>query len=732
MDWTKGAKGLPAANSGFAFMPPYATSVQSRTATDISQTTTLSQPLAGRSTSSLVSDKTTSRAPQEGAGHQRSFSSMASQSTAHSGRRERKRSSRFPSEASSSSRKAEGQSPSPILATTPPKVIYADVKGESFDISRESLDSKASSTRKLQKSRVKTEGAQEGTFRKRVASIRRRISGSLSTGPSTVMHSSRSRGTDEMPPPPVPASAFRTSSLANALPTLRNTTTRLPRVSFDGQRDSQSALGLEAVHHSAARESLDAGMQARNVSGLASSESGSSVPVSHPSGYIAELAGRETAISPTLPSDVHLVPPCPSPTPSVISLASHKGGYGFHLPSPAAGSAYNMFGSSQDSSSQCRQVLDPSADPGHGMSRTVSHSEQEVALPDERDTPKAKRPTDRQSDRKVSRPSLYSNPSGGLPLPGLSITPSNTILDAAALGQTPRRVNSGRQVTPTSIEKNPVLSGADVDESMRSKRDEKSLLNFRFGSKTTALPSSTQPSLPEITHRPTSVASSVTALTNQGAPGKTRLALRRIGSISRRHSRRISDGWRAVSGQSSSPAKIQSMRPDSGSTPSVEIAADQEPDAARRSLTVAKQSSVRKLSPSTEPSTSGVSPNLQTSGKATATPPRPKMLSPTSLRLPIQSGSEPSPMPLTPTAMRSLSQNDSPSTLKINVSGGEGDGRTESRPAGQQRRNSLGDLKIPSRVVSAQKGLKEEIGAMKHFAAGVQGVSLVYTIAMYT
>lgn len=751
MDWTNNIKGLPTADSGAGFVSSYTTSKHPSTATDAGQDLILSQPHAGQSSTSLASDKTTSRIPNDGAAHQRSFSSMASQSTAHSERRDRKRSSRFPSQASSTSLNVDQQlQPTPPAASRSPNPIYADATGKSFDISRDNLDSKASSTRKLRKSRAPTEEGKEGTFRKRVASIRRRISGSLSTGPSTVTNSSKSRVANDMPPPPVPASAFLTSNLADGLPKLGDPVTGMPRLSSDGYRDpprdvrsmssrrssrrESETAGVQGVPTSTrpmAKDSLKAPPQSRNISGTMSFESSSSLPVSNSSDSIIDLATGDASISPTPPPGTYATSPFPSPSPSITSLASHAGGYGFHLPSPAAGSAYNMFASGQDAAGQRREVSSSSMTSGYGVVRTASNHIDAVvglgvsAAADEEKTPKARRVSDRPTDRKVSRPSLHSNLSGSSSaLVGYG-SKSKPISQAVMTVKTPRRMVNDQSVPTASNQvavPKPVQSSAISEESIQSKVDNKAMSDFRFGRKA-SIRASISPALSETSHRPLSVGSSPTAALNQGGSGKTRLTLRRIGSISRRHSRRISDGWRAVSGQSSSPAKIQSSRPDSGSTRSADVVAGPEVHANRPSLTVDRQSSASKPDNTAAPSATGTSPDFGTFGKGTVTPPRPALLSPTRLHHMSHPTSTPPTMQLTPTAMRSLSQNDSPSTSKVVIGIGEipRDSNPEGRPTSHPRRNSLGDLKIPSRVVSAQKGLKEEIGAMKQFAAGVQG-----------
>lgn len=758
MDWTKNIKDLSTADSGAGFVHSYTAPKHPRTATDASQTIILSQPRAGESTSSLVSDKTTSRIPNEGAAHQRSFSSMTSQSTAHSERRDRKRSSRFPSDASSTGLNVDQHLQlTGSNSSNPLNDVCPDVQGKSFDISRDSLDSKASSTRKLRKSRAPMEGGEEGTFRNRVASIRRRISGSLSTGPSTVTSSSKSKDASDMPPPPVPASAFRPSSLTNALPILGNPVTGMPRLSFEGYRGTPGSVrpmssrrssrregkstevqGLPTSTSRTASESLTQ-RQSRNISGTMSSASGSSLPVSKSSDSIVDGATEDTAISPASPRGTYSTSPFPSPSPSITSLGSYTGGYGFHLPSPAAGSAYNMSGAGQDTVAQRREVSIPSANSGYGAVRVASNRvgavvSLEVSIAeDEEKTPKARRVSERLAGRRVSRPSLRSNPSGSSPSLvgyGSNTKPiSQAVMTVKTSGRTDSDASVPNDTDQVDVPK-PMRSSVNGEKSIPTKVDIKAMSDFRFGRKAST-PASELPALSEAPRRPLSVASSTTAALNQGESGKTRLALRRIGSMSRRHSRRISDGWRAVSGQSSSAARIQSSRPDSGSTRSADIIADQELRANRPSSTVIRQSPIGKPDMCPAPSTSGSAPDDRTPGGGTATPPRPALLSPTRMHHMSHPSSTPPAMQLTPTAMRSLSQNDSPSTSKVgmNISEIPRDSTIENRPASHPRRNSLGDLKIPSRVVSAQKGLKEEIGAMKQFAAGVQGVCFVATMS---
>jgi len=49
--------------------------------------------------------------------------------------------------------------------------------------------------------------------------------------------------------------------------------------------------------------------------------------------------------------------------------------------------------------------------------------------------------------------------------------------------------------------------------------------------------------------------------------------------------------------------------------------------------------------------------------------------------------------------------------------------RSSSTPSvrGVTRRNSLSDLRIPSRVASAQKALREKVGVVREFALKVEG-----------
>ena len=198
--------------------------------------------------------------------------------------------------------------------------------------------------------------------------------------------------------------------------------------------------------------------------------------------------------------------------------------------------------------------------------------------------------------------------------------------------------------------------------------------------------------------------------------GKARLTLRRIGSISRRHSRKISDGWRAVSGHSISPAKTLPAAAPSVLHASAPLQAT--PNALRPPMLSAPHPSSNLIS---ETIRLAGSPAVETFGRGTSTPPRNTMLSTSRPLSMVQPGTSPSGT--VPVTLRSLSQNDSPSTAKIGSNTAQTSNTVPGglRPDMYPRRNSLGDLKIPSRVVSAQKGLKEEIGAMKQFAAGVQG-----------
>lgn len=83
--------------------------------------------------------------------------------------------------------------------------------------------------------------------------------------------------------------------------------------------------------------------------------------------------------------------------------------------------------------------------------------------------------------------------------------------------------------------------------------------------------------------------------------------------------------------------------------------------------------------------------------------------------------------PPTPTNVRSLSHTGSPSHILPTPTDDPVD---IERPSSRHRRNSLGDLRVPSTVLAAQRGLRQGSEALKKFAAGVQGETEVFFLAL--
>lgn len=683
---------------------------------------------------------------------QRSNNSMSSHSTVQSSRRNRKRSSEFPLHATRSSLNIERSQL--VASDTTSSIGKGHGKGLNKEAMRRTTDASTGASRKSSKYELSSHGAKEGSFMGRVTSIRRHISGSLSTGSSAISLDRKSAASDAMPPPPVPLSAFRSSSHVNRLPTLGTVVPDLPRVSFDDSRklekqrklapglqkrpvrqQSDLVSGLPLTGNT--RVSIDTMSPSHSMGDIATSDSGSTAL--HSTECNTGISTESRAISPTSQPGRYPSSSFSSPSPSLASLASHAGSYGFHLPSPAAGSAYNMFNAAFGESAPQRQVSDSSATSRRLLAPSNSARSVSLTKDDSFDMDKKRGSPNLESTRGAYREGSSEH----------SAARTTANVQSAAL-------SDQRNSTPASREVKAGLASLDgmnrpdfapvVDESGSASRgsdapspdsdyknsqtlsvypEESSMGTFRFG----AIPpsASLQSVLAlAVSPRPGGVVSgepSSTPIKDRPA-GKARLTLRRIGSISRRHSRKISDGWRAVSGHSTSPAKtLPAAGPSVVRNP---VPRQVGPNASRPPM-LSAQNLLPHPSSSLQSGTTRLagSPVVETFGRGTSTPPRNTMLSTSRPLSMVQPGTSPSGT--VPVTLRSLSQNDSPSTTKIGsttaqtvhtVPGGL-------RPDMYSRRNSLGDLKIPSRVVSAQKGLKEEIGAMKQFAAGVQGKRLL-------
>ncbi|GHJ85081.1 hypothetical protein NliqN6_1483 [Naganishia liquefaciens] len=678
--------------------------------------------------------------------HQRSNTSLSSHSTARSTRRDRKRSSEFPLQPSRSSLNLER----PQLVTSDFTSSNETSGGKSLDASTARRDTGMTprTMRKMSKDRLSSQGAKEGSFMGRVTSIKRRISGSLSTGPAkNVADGHTPPASKAMLPPPVPLSAFRSSSHVNTLPTLGTAVAGLPKVSFDESRKLQKKRQMTPGSHSRpsrsqqdvvlglplsgnSRGSIDTISPSQSVGKIASSDSGSAALRSMDSS--TGISTESRAVSPTNIPGRYPSSNFSSPSPSLASLASHAGSYGFHLPSPAAGSAYNMFGGALADLEPQRQVSGSSATsrevyPTSGSVRSVSVYGVRSSQTEEKQKPSGSHALNATLGETRPAPSATEMATKDDPATTSRNLKSDSQADRGGVGLGPPDSDADRPAVAAKAEATvsiPRVADASHKREYKAGQtssqlpEDSTLARFRFGAKPPS--ANTQPAA--IPRAPdhvvnTEEASSV-PIADRSTVGKARLTLRRIGSISRRHSRKISDGWRAVSGHSTSPAKTLASTESSVIVPiMVKQGALNPPRTPKLSIESPRPDASSSPQLETRPA---ASPSFETFGRGTSTPPRKTTWSATRPLSMVQPGTSPSGA--IPVTLRSLSQNDSPSASKIGsttaqtsdtVSGGL-------RPDMYPRRNSLGDLKIPSRVVSAQKGLKEEIGAMKQFAAGVQ------------
>ncbi len=151
--------------------------------------------------------------------------------------------------------------------------------------------------------------------------------------------------------------------------------------------------------------------------------------------------------------------------------------------------------------------------------------------------------------------------------------------------------------------------------------------------------------------------------------------IKRLSSLSRKHGRKVSDGWKLVSG-AKGKTSTASSRPASASVEGGINQVDPSTPRARRSV---------QYLPSVA-GTPSPHPSVEGSGRLAV------------------------PLPV-----RSSSHNGTPGSAIVRDNEVKGDSPQSFR------RSSLGDLRIPSRVVSAQKGIREGVGMIKQFAAGVKG-----------
>ena len=179
---------------------------------------------------------------------------------------------------------------------------------------------------------------------------------------------------------------------------------------------------------------------------------------------------------------------------------------------------------------------------------------------------------------------------------------------------------------------------------------------------------------------------------------KRKSTLKRLSSMSKRHGRKVSDGWRFVSGSSNSSASTFERKSSDG--PPV-------------------------VTPRTAPVSFAMQQQQQTTwDRETASPPLPPLGSAFRLASPLEVGQ-------TSASARSMRQTPSTTSSRISSdpqalrSAHDADNQEDRQrsPSSAGRRVSLSDLKIPSRVASAQKGVREGIMAAKQFAGCVMGGS---------
>jgi hypothetical protein len=169
---------------------------------------------------------------------------------------------------------------------------------------------------------------------------------------------------------------------------------------------------------------------------------------------------------------------------------------------------------------------------------------------------------------------------------------------------------------------------------------------------------------------------------------KRKSTLKRLSSLSKRHGRKVSDGWRFVSGSSNSSVERKSFEGQQVVTPR----------------------------------TAPVSFAMQQQQQHVASPPLPPLGSAFRLASPVDLGNPPSSvrsMKQTPSTSSSRVSSD-PQVLRSAQDADKYDERQRS-PSSAGRRVSLSDLKIPSRVASAQKGVKEDGTKIRQFSAAVKG-----------
>ena len=179
---------------------------------------------------------------------------------------------------------------------------------------------------------------------------------------------------------------------------------------------------------------------------------------------------------------------------------------------------------------------------------------------------------------------------------------------------------------------------------------------------------------------------------------KRKSTLKRLSSMGKRHGRKVSDGWRLVSGSSgnsnssSTAAMFERKSSDSQyvSTP-------------KTAPVSFRQQQMDRISP---PRTSGV-----LAPPFTLAPPLATNFAPSSVRS----------MKQTPSSSSSRISSDPQAVIRASNLAERNDGQQRSPSGSGMRRVSLSDLKIPSRVASAQKGVKEGMMNAKQFHESIKG-----------
>lgn len=546
------------------------------------------------------------------------------------------------------------------------------------------------------------------------------------TGSHKPTRHSRPATSIDMPPLPVPISALRTSSLMNVT--------------------ARKAINPSAVSSSPTRKSpegmpfrVEAGInqvgeQGEHLAGLPEASSATRRMDSNASA----VSLQEVGSSSFLPSPVLVTPPYSAET---LSQAN-TGVYGFHLPSPSAGSAYNILNAAPGRRAAYRQMSETSSKPDTKYNESVTHSRYRTEEPtDVNRTPRAAR----NHARPVPNPSedvridSFSDDFSRLSIDDQimrSRSASGTIVESPigdSADQLDRTTYMNRITSRESrVEIPESRAWLDAPNAARatlvfkskqpvSSKEETALRSFQFGDDTSNKVTR-EKSDSSVTKQATSETTILSATATPPATSRkerARLSLQRIGSLSQRHSRRISDSWKNISGSATGERSARKQSQTGEPNTSVE---------SRRSSAVTPHMlEIRNtaMTPAEEITQSPreLSAKVNTSGARE--PMQFVTVSPlsgnqhdTALLTPVHQQSQ-----AIPATMRSLSHNDSPTGSRFKTPGTDQmDNEKVKSERGIARRSSLGDLKIPSRVVSAQRGLKEEIGAMKQFAAGIQGM----------